>query len=189
MYQSETAPRQLRGAIVSCYQLFITLGIFVAYCVNFGTGADQSRRSWRIPMGVGFIWPGIMMSGMVILPASPRWDYRHGHINRAKSTISKSYGVPENHRIVERELKDIREKLEAESAGGKQKAIEIFTGPRMKYRLLLGAGLQALQRLTGMYQNLDAPPLKYYEVITNMERRQLLFLLWYLNIHCHWTKH
>ena len=27
MYQSETAPRQIRGALVSCYQLFITLGI------------------------------------------------------------------------------------------------------------------------------------------------------------------
>jgi SP family sugar:H+ symporter-like MFS transporter len=27
MYQSETAPRRIRGALVSCYQLFITLGI------------------------------------------------------------------------------------------------------------------------------------------------------------------
>jgi len=27
MYQSETAPRQIRGAMVSCYQLFITMGI------------------------------------------------------------------------------------------------------------------------------------------------------------------
>lgn len=26
MYMSETAPRQIRGAMVSCYQLFITLG-------------------------------------------------------------------------------------------------------------------------------------------------------------------
>lgn len=36
MYQSETAPRQIRGALVSAYQLFITLGIFVAYCMLIG---------------------------------------------------------------------------------------------------------------------------------------------------------
>jgi len=32
MYQSETAPRQIRGALVSCYQLFITLGILGRHC-------------------------------------------------------------------------------------------------------------------------------------------------------------
>jgi len=31
----------------------------------------------------------------------------------------------------------------------KQKAYEVFTGPRMKYRLLLGIALQAIQQLTG----------------------------------------
>lgn len=31
MYQSETAPRQIRGSMVSCYQLFITLGMFRAH--------------------------------------------------------------------------------------------------------------------------------------------------------------
>lgn len=34
MYQSETAPRQVRGAMISAYQLFITFGIFLAYCVR-----------------------------------------------------------------------------------------------------------------------------------------------------------
>lgn len=149
MYQSETAPRQVRGALVSCYQLFITLGIFVAYCVNFGTEAEPTRRSWRLPMAIGFIWPVIMILGMLLLPESPRYDYRHGRIDRAKNTISKSYGVSETHKVVTQELKDIREKLEAEGAGGKQKKREVFTGPRMMYRVLLGAGLQALQQLTG----------------------------------------
>jgi MFS transporter, SP family, sugar:H+ symporter len=149
MYQSETAPKQVRGALVSCYQLFITLGIFVAYCINFGTEADPSPRSWRLPMGISFIWPFIMAACILLLCESPRWDYRHGRIERARATIAKSYGVSENHRVVARELKEIREKFEAESVGGKRKAYEIFTGPRMLYRVLLGVGLQALQQLTG----------------------------------------
>jgi SP family sugar:H+ symporter-like MFS transporter len=151
MYQSETAPKQVRGALVSCYQLFITLGIFVAYCINFGTEKDQSRRSWRVPMGISFIWPAIMAVGILFLRESPRWDYRRGHIERARTTVAKTYGVSENHRAVEREIREIREKLEAESVGGKKKMFEIFTGPRMLYRVLLGMGLQALQQLTGTY--------------------------------------
>jgi len=149
MYQSETAPKQVRGALVSCYQLFITLGILVAYCINFGTEKEPSERSWRLPIGISFVWPVIMAAGMLFLRESPRWDYRRGKVDQARTTLAKSYGVSENHREVVREIREIREKLEAESAGGKQKLREIFTGPRMFYRVLLGVVLQALQQLTG----------------------------------------
>lgn len=150
MYQSEIAPRYVRGALVSCYQLFITLGIFVAYCINFGTEADNSARSWRLPMGIGFMWPAIMGVGILFLRESPRWEYRHGKVDSARTTIALSYGVPEDHPEVQREIKEIKEKLEAEQAGGGEHPwYEIFTGPRMLYRTLLGISLQALQQLTG----------------------------------------
>lgn len=150
MYQSETAPKQVRGALVSSYQLFITLGIFVANCINYGTEKDTSSRSWKLVIGIGFIWPAIMAVGIMTLRESPRWDYRHGRVAEAKTTLALSYSVPENHREVHRELREIREKLELENAGGgKHKFYEVFTGPRMLYRVLLGVALQALQQLTG----------------------------------------
>ncbi|KAI9664595.1 MAG: hexose transporter hxt1 [Bathelium mastoideum] len=150
MYQSETAPRQIRGALVSCYQLFITLGIFVADCINFGTEKDTTARSWRLPMGLGFIWPVIMSTGILFLPETPRWEYRRGKIDSARATIAKSYGVSEDHWEVRREMREIQEKFEAESAGGgKHTWWEVFTGPRMAYRTLLGMTLQMLQQLTG----------------------------------------
>jgi SP family sugar:H+ symporter-like MFS transporter len=34
MYQSESVPKNIRGAVVSSYQLFITLGIWTAYMVS-----------------------------------------------------------------------------------------------------------------------------------------------------------
>ncbi|EKG21571.1 Sugar/inositol transporter [Macrophomina phaseolina MS6] len=150
MYQSETAPRQVRGALVSAYQLFITLGIFTAYCINYGTESKQSAASWRIPIGVGFIWPVGMAVGMLFLPESPRWQYRHGKIDTARTTIARSYGVAEHHPVVNNEIREIQVKLDAETAGGgKHPWYEIFTGPRMAYRTFLGITLQALQQLTG----------------------------------------
>jgi SP family sugar:H+ symporter-like MFS transporter len=148
MYMSETAPRQIRGTMVSSYQLNITFGILIAYLINFGTEAILSPASWRIPMGVGFIWPAIMILGVIFLPESPRWDYRHGNVERATRTVARSYGVTQSHWEVKREMGEIKKKFDAETAGTK-KWHEIFTGPRMAYRTLLGVTLQALQQLTG----------------------------------------
>ncbi|KAF2035340.1 general substrate transporter [Setomelanomma holmii] len=150
MYQSETAPRYVRGALVSCYQLFITLGIFVAYCINFGTENTRNASSWKIPMGIGFIWSFLMVVGIMFMQESPRWEYRKGKIDSARHTIALSYGVPEEHPHVQTEIREIEAKLEAERAGGAHHPwYEIFTGPRMMYRTLLGITLQALQQLTG----------------------------------------
>jgi SP family sugar:H+ symporter-like MFS transporter len=150
MYLSETAPRQIRGAMVSCYQLFITFGILVANLINFGTHTNNTATSWRLPMGIGFIWPLIMAVGILFLRESPRWDYRKGKINSARTTIAKSYGVSEQHWEVDREMREIQAKLDAENAGGgKHPWYEVFTGPRMAYRTCLGIAMQALQQLTG----------------------------------------
>lgn len=101
-------------------------------------------------MGVGFVWPVVMSVGIVFLRESPRWDYRKGNVDRARTTIAKSYGVPENHWEVEREMREIKSKFDAENAGGaKHPWYEVFTGPRMAYRTSLGIGMQALQQLTG----------------------------------------
>ncbi|CAI6709151.1 ANL_collapsed_G0024150.mRNA.1.CDS.1 [Saccharomyces cerevisiae] len=42
MLISEVSPKQLRGTLVSCYQLMITFGIFLGYCTNFGTKITQT---------------------------------------------------------------------------------------------------------------------------------------------------
>lgn len=149
MYVSETGPRQVRGALVSTYQLFITCGIFVADCINFGTEARNDSGSWRIPMGVGFIWPLILGIGMLAFPESPRYAFRNGRMDEARTTLSKFYGVSESHREVQRELAEIKEKHDLEVSLGKRPWIELFTGPRMGYRTMLGITLQALQQLTG----------------------------------------
>ena len=148
MYQAETAPRQIRGALICAYQLFITFGIFLAYCINYGTEARPDASSWRIPMGIGFIFPFIMGVGIMFLRESPRWDYRHGKIDAARKTLALSYGVPIEHYEVVRELREIKEKFDAESVGGGHPWYEIFTGPRMAYRTILGMTLQSLQQLT-----------------------------------------
>ncbi|KAL4919038.1 general substrate transporter [Aspergillus aurantiobrunneus] len=147
MYQGESAPKNVRGAMISSYQLFVTLGIFLAYCINLGTEGLEGTAQWRITLGLTFLFALILGLGMALFPESPRFDYRHGKIDTARQTMARLYGVPENHNIIIRELAEIQAQLDGES--NDQKWHEFITAPRMFYRIVLGIVLQALQQLTG----------------------------------------
>jgi SP family sugar:H+ symporter-like MFS transporter len=135
--------------LLSTYQLFITLGIFVANCINFGTEGRPDPGSWRIPMGVTYIWAAILGLGMMFFPESPRYDYRHGKVDKAMDTLSKVYGVPRNHRALHIEFDEIQQKYEEEKRNGKVTWMQMFRAPTMAYRIAVGVALQALQQLTG----------------------------------------
>lgn len=147
LYMSETSPVPVRGAVVSCYQLFITIGIFTADCINFGTEKRQDTGSYRIPMGVGYIWALILGVGIILLPESPRFEWNHGQSDRARSTMSKFYGLPEHHVLIDTECAEI-EKVRLATQGD-HPWYEAVTGPRMFYRVALAMTLQMLQQLTG----------------------------------------
>lgn len=150
MYQSESIPKRIRGATVSSYQLLITLGIWTAYMVNYGTRkAYDDSAQWRIGNGLSALWALLLGFTVLLLPESPRFAYRKGRIEEARRNMARLNGVAENSIFIDAEIKEIQDKLEAESAGGDHPWHEIFTGPRMLYRTLLGMILQAGQQLTG----------------------------------------
>ncbi|KAK5719284.1 hexose transporter hxt5 [Elasticomyces elasticus] len=168
MYMAETAPFHIRGAMIryamllragaktlillSTYQLFITLGIFIAACINYGTNKDYTDTTqWRVPMGIGFLWPLVLGVGILFFPDTPRYDFRHGRIEKAKQTMMRVYGVSEQHWSIHKELEEIKAKLEAETVqvSFMRDTIQMFSAPRMAFRLALGVGLQMFQQLTG----------------------------------------
>lgn len=161
MYQGESSPRHIRGAMICTYQLFVTLGIFLAYCINLGTEDLQGTAQWRITLGLTFLFALGLGGGMTFFPESPRFDFRHGRVENARRTLAKLYGVPENHSRIIEELDEIRAQMEKESEH--QKWHEFLTAPRMFYRICLGMVLQSLQQLTGAnyffyYVGFPCPP-------------------------------
>lgn len=150
MYQSESSPAIIRGMLVASYQLAITMGIWTAEMINFGTEAMPSSASWRIPNGVSFLWALILGVGILYLPESPRFAYRLGREDEARRTIAKLAGLDPTSRGVSSQITDIRVKLEEERAGAQASFLDIFKfKERMLYRTVLGMVLQAGQQLTG----------------------------------------
>lgn len=72
-----------------CYQLFITFGIFLAACINYGTQKTDDNSSWLIPLGIGFIWGGMLTVGMLFFSETPRFVYRRGHVDQARKIMSR----------------------------------------------------------------------------------------------------
>ena len=65
LYQFETAPKWICGAIVGCYQLVIT--ILLAAIVDNSSHNCNDTGSYRIPVAVQFLWAIILVFGMLIL--------------------------------------------------------------------------------------------------------------------------
>jgi SP family sugar:H+ symporter-like MFS transporter len=150
MYQSESIPKRIRGATVASYQLAITLGIWTAYMVNWGTEKDYTNSAqWRIPNGLSALWAILLGSMILLMPESPRYAYRKGRIDEARRNMARLNGVDSHSAYIDAEIAEIQEKLDEEAAAGTRPWHEVFTGPRMLYRTLLGMVLQAGQQLTG----------------------------------------
>ncbi|KAF7194439.1 Hexose transporter 2 [Pseudocercospora fuligena] len=149
MYQSESSPAIIRGLLVASYQLFITLGIWTAEMIDWGTSTRADTGAWRIPNAISLLWGIILGFGILFLPESPRFAYKRGRVDECRKTLAKLGGLDPEGREVNILLTEIRVKHEEEVAAGEAKWFEIFTAPKMFYRTVLGIVLQAGQQLTG----------------------------------------
>lgn len=154
MYQAETAPPWIRGAMVCTYQLFITLGIFLAACFNYGTVTHlpDSSASWRIVLGLGWVFTLVLGIGILFFPETPRYDYRRDRAERTRETLCRVYGATPNHYSIHVQMEEIESKFRAEKTlkgNPVHEFVEMFRAPRMSYRIFLGVTLQMFQQLTG----------------------------------------
>lgn len=152
--QAETAPRHIRGALIATYQLMITFGIFLAAVFNYAAERHQSgkKASWQITLGLSLVPAAILAVGILAFSETPRYNYRHGKVDKATATMAKVYGVPANNYHIQLELAEMKAKLEAESKinnGPIQEWLGMWKAPKMAYRIAIGMGLQMFQQLTG----------------------------------------
>lgn len=150
LFIGESAPKTLRGTLVCCFQLCITLGIFLGYCTTYGTKTYTDSRQWRIPLGLCFAWAIMLVIGMVCMPESPRYLVVKNKIEEAKKSIGRSNKVSPEDPAVYTEVQLIQAGIERESLAGSASWTELVTGkPRIFRRVIMGIMLQSLQQLTG----------------------------------------
>lgn len=140
LYLAEVAPEYIRGAMISVYQLMITIGILVAFLSDT---AFSYSGNWRWMLGIIAIPGALFLIGVLFLPDSPRWLLMKQRDAEALDVLQRLRGNPE---IVEREANDIREQLKTPQRGW-----HLFL-ENSNFRRSVGLGilLQLMQQFTGM---------------------------------------
>ncbi len=74
VYISEVSPAEVRGTMVSLYQLFITIGFLLAYLANYLILKGTSMADyWRPMLGAEAIPDILFLVLIFFIPESPRW--------------------------------------------------------------------------------------------------------------------
>ncbi|KAE8214694.1 hypothetical protein CF327_g1922 [Tilletia walkeri] len=151
MYQSETAPRWIRGAVVSAYQWAITIGLLVAAIVNKGTSNINGTGCYRIPISIQLGFGGLLGVLFFLIPESPHWLIKRQRREDACKVLARMYSTTADDEVVQAEAYLIENNLQIELSVSTDSYLDCFK-PKRKYlaRTLTGIFLQAWQQLTGI---------------------------------------
>jgi SP family galactose:H+ symporter-like MFS transporter len=137
LYLAEISFAQRRGAVVSLYQLAITLGILVAYLVNY---ACASGGEWRLMFGLGALPALAQLLSFAGLPESPSWLLSKGSAEKANSILKRLYKSKSA-------IEELSHPLPEE---GKKKGWRALLKPSLLPVLCIGIVLSIFQQITGI---------------------------------------
>ncbi|GEL50765.1 sugar porter family MFS transporter [Acetobacter tropicalis] len=140
LYLSEIASENTRGAMISTYQLMITVGIFMAFISDT---LLSYHAQWRWMFGMIAI-PGVLfVVGVLFLPYSPRWLMMQGRREEALAVLKDLR--PTAHEA-HAEIRAIDEQLKQRQGGFSL----LWENANFRRSILLGVMLQAMQQFAGI---------------------------------------
>jgi SP family galactose:H+ symporter-like MFS transporter len=138
MYMSEISPAKIRGSLVSINQLAVTIGIVVAYLIDY---AFSGIQGWRYMFGIAAVPSTALVIAMWRMPPSPRWLMSHDRSDKARAVLKRI----RNSRDVGGEMKEISDSLARQQGGAAD-----LLHPLLRMALIVGVGLAVFQQITGI---------------------------------------
>jgi len=149
MYVAEVAPPKIRGTLVTVYQLAITMGILVAYLINFAL--HEVDNNWRWMFATGLLPSVLFFTGLIFIPESPRWLVKAGFREKARTVLERIGGRD----FADTELPEIEKSLNESGTGS---GLRILFKRRYRRVIILGLLLSVLVQITGINTVVDYAP-------------------------------
>ncbi len=143
LYIAEISPTKTRGALVSSFQLMITIGIVVSYFSDLAFADEGNPESWRWMFYVGVFPAIILFIGMLFLPETPRFLIGKGKEEKGRKVLQKV----EHPDLVEEAITKIKADIE------KDKDAAAFTElfkPYLRTALFIAIGIMFIQQFVGI---------------------------------------
>lgn len=136
LYQSEIAPPDIRGRLISLFALLGSFGQMVGYFVTFGSSYFNSHWCWRTPWLVQIVFCLIFIMCIFFVPYSPRWLIDKGRTVEGLEVLCQLHRLPSDHQLVQKDYLDIKTLIEAEKINSQDRTYsELFEGTNLKRTL------------------------------------------------------
>ncbi|XP_077991663.1 solute carrier family 2, facilitated glucose transporter member 12-like [Glandiceps talaboti] len=141
IYISEISPPKRRGSLVSLNELGISVGLLLAYMVNFLF--ISVHNGWRYMFGLSVIPAVIQGIGMFVVPTSPRYLMSKKKDQEARVVLQKIRGSSN----IDDELLQIRMSIQTERD---YSICDLFSSvDNMRGRMFIGIGVVFFQQVSG----------------------------------------
>ena len=138
VYLSEMAPTEQRGALASLNQLMITIGIVLAYLINY---AFTPIEGWRWMLGLAAVPALVLMIGVLFMPESPKWLLKQNREKEARKVMALTRDDQE----IDDEVEQMK-KIEAE----KESTWDVLKAKWVRPMLIVGSGIAVFQQFIGI---------------------------------------
>lgn len=147
MYIAEIAPSDIRGRMVTYYQLAIVIGFFVVFLATYFIGtnlteAENIQVGWRQMFWSELIPSGLFLILLFFVPKSPRWLALKGKDDEALIVLKKIHDDEQAHK----EIFQIQQSLKVDETGFK---VNYFSKAILTI-IVIGTVFSMLQQFTGI---------------------------------------
>ncbi|KAK9357708.1 general substrate transporter [Lipomyces starkeyi] len=150
IYQSEIAPRNSRGRVVSLQQFAVTWGMLVQYSIQYGCSYIQSDSAFRLPWAIQAVPAVFLFIGLFWLPFSPRWLASKDRWDEALKVLAflRTPNNDINNPLVLAEFREIEDQFRIERETESEPFRELVS-KKMRTRVFLSVAVHVCNQLTG----------------------------------------
>ena len=153
IWTSEIADPRLRGAFVAVQFTLALTGSTLVYWMEYGITKTQSLQfSWRFPLGFQIVFLIFIMAAAPFYPESPRHLAKSGRLDEARDILERCRVNPTKEAI-DQEMEEIKDAIRLEASASATTYWTMLTAKdalHTRRRILLGGGVQVMQKLTGI---------------------------------------
>jgi MFS transporter, SP family, general alpha glucoside:H+ symporter len=88
-YASEICPLALRGVLTASVNLAFVIGQFIAQGVAAGLENQLNEWAYKAPFAIQWLWPAVLLIGLVFAPESPYWLVRKERPDDARKALMR----------------------------------------------------------------------------------------------------